>query len=84
MLQHWWDQPFLGCNKIPELLSYGVSTFWNIPGKHISVSPWVGKGMGLETTPCLNYDFLKFLLDEYLGEIEIENFKISKELGKKL
>jgi len=43
-------QPFLGCNKIPELLSYGVSTFWNVPGKHTGVSPWVGKGMDLDTT----------------------------------
>ena len=26
--------PFLGCNVTPELLSCGVSAFWNVTGKH--------------------------------------------------
>lgn len=76
-------QPFLGCNKIPELLSYGVSTFWTVSGKHIGVSPWVGKGMDLNTTHQSQL-WLFILVDEYLGEIKIENFEISKELDKKL
>lgn len=27
----------------------GVSTFWNVTGKHIGAPPWVGKGMDLKT-----------------------------------
>lgn len=27
----------------------GVSTFWNVTGKHIEASQWVGKGMDFKT-----------------------------------
>lgn len=73
-------QPFFCCSKIPELLFYHIRTFWNVIGKHIGASPWVGKGMDLKTNSPIS-GMIFILVEEFLDETENENLTL-KEQGE--